>query len=170
VAREWKDVRQQLVDAGLMDEQRVAQARAAQENRKGSEAEEQARASLAREEGEHAEQHMDDDPPPGTRVYRPGRPESPVLVVAEDGSLIPTDQTNAEALLERLEPSVTPAEDRSDLREIARLVDQQHEIEEALAEQVAQVRRRGRSWGKIAFALGVSREAARQRYGEGEAQ
>jgi hypothetical protein len=37
-----------------------------------------------------------------------------------------------------------------------------------LVEQVAIARGRGRSWNQIALALGVSRQAARQRFAEGQ--
>lgn len=76
-----------------------------------------------------------------------------------------TDKSDIEARLDELDPAVTPAQDAHDLRDIARLADQRREIDAALTETVAVARANGKSWGKIAIALGVSRQGARQRYG-----
>jgi hypothetical protein len=77
-----------------------------------------------------------------------------------------TGKTDIEARLDALDPATTPAKDAHDLREIARLADQRHEIDETLTKRIAGARDRGWSWSKIAIALGVSRQAARQRYGD----
>jgi hypothetical protein len=61
----------------------------------------------------------------------------------------------AEAWLESLDPRMSPAENPSDLRRIG-LVD----------EAVAAARQNGRSWGEIGLVLGVSRQSARERYGQ----
>ena len=73
---------------------------------------------------------------------------------------------NAEAWLESLDPGATPAEDPTDLRRIGRalrsIADDQREVDDA----VAAARENGRSWGDIGLVLGVSRQAARERYGQ----
>lgn len=67
--------------------------------------------------------------------------------------------------LEALDPATTPARDARGLRELADLASRRHQIDDEIAQKVADVRAAGMSWGKIAIALGVSRQAARQRYG-----
>lgn len=70
----------------------------------------------------------------------------------------------AEAWLNSLDPDMTPAEDTSDLREIGlalgELVDRQNRLEEA----VVSARNNGRSWSEIGLVLGISKQAARERY------
>ncbi|CAN5580440.1 hypothetical protein BH24ACT13_BH24ACT13_08420 [soil metagenome] len=72
----------------------------------------------------------------------------------------------AEAWLESLDPRMSPAENPSDLRRIGlvlrALADEQREVDEA----VAAARQNGRSWGEIGLVLGVSRQSARERYGQ----
>jgi DNA-directed RNA polymerase specialized sigma24 family protein len=74
--------------------------------------------------------------------------------------------TDAETWLESLDPAATPAEDPTDLRRIGlalrSLADDQREVDEA----VAAARENGRSWGEIGLVLGISRQAARERYGQ----
>ena len=71
----------------------------------------------------------------------------------------------SESWLDSLDPTTTPAENPADLRRIGlalrRLADEQREVEEA----VAAARENGRSWGMIGLVLGISRQAARERYG-----
>jgi DNA-directed RNA polymerase specialized sigma24 family protein len=78
--------------------------------------------------------------------------------------------TDAETWLESLDPSATPAEDPTDLRRIGlalrSLADDQREIDKA----VAAARENGRSWGEIGLVLGISRQAARERYGQSAAR
>ena len=73
---------------------------------------------------------------------------------------------DAEAWLDALDPDTTAAEDPADLRRIGialrALADEQREVEQA----VAAARANGRSWGEIGLVLGVSRQAARERYGQ----
>jgi hypothetical protein len=61
---------------------------------------------------------------------------------------------------------MSPAENPSDLRRIGlvlrALADEQREVDEA----VAAARQNGRSWGEIGLVLGVSRQSARERYGQ----
>jgi hypothetical protein len=71
-----------------------------------------------------------------------------------------------EAWLDSLDPATTPAEDPADLRRIGIALTHLADDERELADAVSQARRNGRSWGMIAMALGVSKQAARKRYGE----
>lgn len=73
---------------------------------------------------------------------------------------------DAEAWLDSLDPAETPAEDPRDLRRIGLALADVAKAERDLADAVADARRNGRSWGEIALVLGVSKQAARQRYGE----
>lgn len=66
--------------------------------------------------------------------------------------------------LDQLDPATTPAEDISDLADIARAVDARDSAEELIAEAVQRARARGRSWARIAVVLGVSRQSAHERY------
>jgi len=75
-----------------------------------------------------------------------------------------------DAWLDSLDPEVDPAEDPADLRRIGlalrALAESQGEVDEA----VAGARANGRSWGEIGLVLGISRQAARERYGERASQ
>lgn len=55
--------------------------------------------------------------------------------------------------------------DLADLRAIAEAAERARRDEALLTERVALARAHGRSWNRIAAALGVSRQAARQRFG-----
>jgi hypothetical protein len=57
-------------------------------------------------------------------------------------------------------------EDIGDLRAVAQAADVVQTAEAGLREAVATARLNGRSWNQIAVALGVSRQAARQRFSE----
>lgn len=72
----------------------------------------------------------------------------------------------AEAWLDALDPTETPAEDPRDLRRIGLALTDVANAERELRDAVNAARDNGRSWGEIALVLGVSRQAARQRYGE----
>lgn len=63
-----------------------------------------------------------------------------------------------------LDPDTAEVEDISDLRAIAEAADTARRGEAQVVEQVAIARGHGRSWNQIAVALGVSRQAARQRF------
>ena len=67
-------------------------------------------------------------------------------------------------LSETLDPEVTQADDLSDLRAVATAAEATREDEARLREAVETARAHGRSWNHIARALGVSRQAARQRF------
>lgn len=57
-------------------------------------------------------------------------------------------------------------EDVSDLRAVAGAVDAVQADQARLREAVGVARLNGRSWGEIGIALGVSRQAARERFSE----
>ena len=69
-----------------------------------------------------------------------------------------------EELADQLDPASTAVDDLSDLRAIAEAADQVRRDEATVTERVAAARARGRSWNRIAVALGVSRQAARNRF------
>lgn len=71
----------------------------------------------------------------------------------------------AETWLDSLGDDVE-VEDPADLREIAKAVGDVAAAEERLAYLVRTARENGRSWGRIALPLGVSKQAARQRFRE----
>jgi ECF sigma factor len=67
---------------------------------------------------------------------------------------------------EELDPSSVPTDDTTDLRTLAEAVDSLRAGEARVRELVARARANGRSWGEIGIALGVSRQAARERFAE----
>jgi hypothetical protein len=69
-----------------------------------------------------------------------------------------------EQLADNLDPSTVMADDLSDLRAVAEAADQVRRDEATVTERVAAARAHGRSWNRIAVALGVSRQAARHRF------
>lgn len=69
-----------------------------------------------------------------------------------------------EELAEQLDPESADVERTEDLREIAAASAAMRADEARLREAVESARGRGRSWNEIAVALGVSRQAARQRF------
>jgi hypothetical protein len=69
-----------------------------------------------------------------------------------------------ERLADQLDPASAVAEDLSDLRAIAEAAEQARKAEAMITEKVAAARARGRSWNRIAVALGISRQAARHRF------
>jgi acetyl-CoA acetyltransferase len=81
---------------------------------------------------------------------------------------VPTEQEQIERALKAIEefdPSQHEMEDASDLRAIAQAADAIKSAEYDLRVAVEVARKlRGRSWGLIAGMLGVSRQAARQRF------
>ena len=66
---------------------------------------------------------------------------------------------------ENFEPA-GEADGTKDLRDVAVAVDAVATADARLREAVTMARAHGRSWNRIAIALGVSRQAARQKYGE----
>lgn len=69
-----------------------------------------------------------------------------------------------EQLADSLDPATAEVEGTDDLREIATAAEVVRADDARLREAVLLARARGRSWNHIALALGVSRQAARQRF------
>ncbi len=76
--------------------------------------------------------------------------------------------TDTEAWLQNLDPKVlaSPGSDGADLRSIGEALRAVAASDLSLAEQVAIARANGRTWTQIAAILGVSKQAARERFGE----
>lgn len=72
----------------------------------------------------------------------------------------------AAKLADKFDPSGVPMDDTTDLRALAEADDSVRATEARLREMVARARANGRSWGEIGVALGVSRQAARERFAE----
>lgn len=75
---------------------------------------------------------------------------------------------DTEAWLASLDPKAlaSPDSDGTDLRAIGDALRSVAASELSLAEQVARARANGRTWTQIAAVLGVSKQAARERFGE----
>jgi hypothetical protein len=71
-----------------------------------------------------------------------------------------------EQLADSLDPDTAQVEGTDDLREIATAAEAVRADDARLQEAVILARARGRSWNHIAVALGVSRQAARQRFAD----
>jgi broad specificity phosphatase PhoE len=71
-----------------------------------------------------------------------------------------------EQLADELDPESADVERTDALREIAAVSTAMRADEARLVEAVETARGRGRSWNQIAVALGVSRQAARQRFSD----
>ena len=69
-----------------------------------------------------------------------------------------------EKLTDELDPTTAQVEEIDDLREVAAASEAARADEVRLREAVEIARANGRSWNHIAVALGVSRQAARQRF------
>jgi hypothetical protein len=84
------------------------------------------------------------------------------------GKTMHTDEEiqRAAKLAEEFDPSNVPMDDTTDLRALAEAVDRVRASEARVCELVALARANGRSWGEIGIALGVSRQAARERFSE----
>jgi hypothetical protein len=72
----------------------------------------------------------------------------------------------AAKLAEEFDPSDAQMDDATDLRTLAEAVDSVRAGEARVRELVARARANERSWGEIGIALGVSRQAARERFAE----
>jgi DNA-directed RNA polymerase specialized sigma24 family protein len=70
----------------------------------------------------------------------------------------------AAKLAEEFDPSSVAMEDTTDLLTVAEAMDAVRAGEARVRELVARARVDGRSWGEIGIALGVSRQAARERF------
>jgi hypothetical protein len=71
-----------------------------------------------------------------------------------------------ERIADALDPATVQAEETDDLRKIATAAEAVRADDARLREAVVLARARGRSWNHIALALGVSRQAARQRFAD----
>lgn len=71
-----------------------------------------------------------------------------------------------ERLADELDPAHVEAEHTDDLRTVATAADAVRADEVQLRDAVEAARAHGRSWNEIALALGVSRQAARQRFAD----
>lgn len=69
-----------------------------------------------------------------------------------------------ERLADALDPAAASADDLSDLRAVAESAGQVRRDEALVTDRVAAARARGRSWNRIAVALGMSLQAARHRF------
>lgn len=76
------------------------------------------------------------------------------------------DERDAEAFLDALDPATTPAEDPVDLRRIGLALREVDTAEAELREAVAAARSAGYTWAQIGMVLGVSRQAAHERFAE----
>ena len=74
--------------------------------------------------------------------------------------------TRFEQLADELDPATTQVDHTDDLRQIASASEAVRDDEIRLREAIGVARAHGRSWNQIAIALGVSRQAARQRFGD----
>jgi hypothetical protein len=77
-----------------------------------------------------------------------------------------TEVERASRFAEAFDPSEAPMDDTTDLRTLAEAVDVVRAGEGRVRDLVGRARANGRSWGEIGIALGVSRQAARQRFAE----
>lgn len=73
--------------------------------------------------------------------------------------------TRFEQLADELDPAAAQVDHTDDLRQIASASDAVRADEARLRTAIEVARAHGRSWNQIAVALGVSRQAARQRFG-----
>jgi len=73
------------------------------------------------------------------------------------------DETRA--YLDAVEPSTLAWEDPADLRRIGRAIQGLDSAEDELRRSVHDSRTAGRSWGEIGLVLGITRQAAQQRFG-----
>jgi len=75
---------------------------------------------------------------------------------------------DTEAWLDQLDPATvaSPDSDAADLRAIAEALHAVAASDLGLADQVARARANGRTWTQIGAMLGVSKQAARERFGE----
>ncbi len=71
-----------------------------------------------------------------------------------------------EQLLDTINLDDYPVDDPADLRRIGLAAREVKRAKAELAEAVAAARANGRSWGFIGLTLGISKQAAQQRFGE----
>jgi hypothetical protein len=98
-----------------------------------------------------------------TRVPKPrrGKRSFDKMTAAEQDAYI----TESERMLDELDPATITAADRlEDLRAVRAIVDEQAELDERLADAVADAHANGRSWSDIATVLGVTKQSAHAKY------
>jgi hypothetical protein len=71
-----------------------------------------------------------------------------------------------EQLADELDPDTAQVDRTDDLRQVATISETLRADEAQLRESVNIARAHGRSWNQIAVALGVTRQAARQRFAD----
>lgn len=71
-----------------------------------------------------------------------------------------------ELVADEFDPESAEADNTSDLRQIAAASEAEQQIKARVREAVEIARAHGRSWNQIALALGISRQAARQRFAD----
>lgn len=71
-----------------------------------------------------------------------------------------------EQLADELDPDTAQVDHTDDLRQVATISETLRAEEAQLRESVNIARAHGRSWNQIAVALGVTRQAARQRFAD----
>lgn len=71
-----------------------------------------------------------------------------------------------ERLVEALDPETAAVDNTDDLHQVAVIREALRSDEARLRETVEIARANGRSWNQIGLALGVSRQAARQRFSD----
>lgn len=76
------------------------------------------------------------------------------------------ETARVEQLLDALDTATAGVESTEDLRAVAVAADTLAADEARLTEAVEMARAHGRSWTRIGIALGVSRQAARQRFAD----
>ena len=77
-----------------------------------------------------------------------------------------TTLRDIEQLLDIIDLDDYPVDDPADLRRIGLAAQDVERAKTELAESVAAARANGRSWGFIGLVLGISKQAAQQRFGE----
>lgn len=77
-----------------------------------------------------------------------------------------TNVRNLEQLLAEIDLDLYPAEDPADLRRIGLAARELKHAKSELADAVSAARANGRSWGYIGLVLGISKQAAQQRFGD----
>ncbi|MGY1709096.1 hypothetical protein ACI8AC_06250 [Geodermatophilus sp. SYSU D00758] len=75
-----------------------------------------------------------------------------------------TEQTAAEQWLDELDPATTQSRDTTHFRRILAASKAVSAAEEELRKAVADARQAGDSWAMVGAALGISRQAAQQRF------
>lgn len=73
---------------------------------------------------------------------------------------------DADAWLDSLDPAASRADDPADLRRIGLALRGLADVQREVGEAVAAAHANGRSWAEIGLVLGISRQSARERYGQ----